>query len=266
VTFPVSDRVVYAERTLNQVISQVQFPTILTIGTDAPTAYQERVRERYPLYEQQLTPNLPPEIAGIFAQMPIKQPETVLHKFSTADEKRSITLGAQFLAVTDEAYEEWPVLRPEIEFAQAALEAIYRPAFYTRVGLRYQDVVDRDSVGLTDVPWADLFNPAIAGLLGASEAAIREGVSEYITNALVALDGVDGASVRLTQGLARDTVRERTVYLIDADYFLEGQQQQGSQVLELLNYFNSEAGNLFRWAIADPLRDALGDRDRPRDD
>jgi uncharacterized protein (TIGR04255 family) len=127
------------------------------------------------------------------------------------------------------------------------------------VGLRYQDVIDQQAVGL-DRPWSDLLNPSVAGFLGAEVDSIRRAVREVQETVLFELDGAEGAQARLTHGLAEHAETRRPVYLFDADYYREA-QHGGSEVLGLLDYFRGEAGNLFRWAISDTLQEALGRRE-----
>jgi uncharacterized protein (TIGR04255 family) len=258
-TFPPSLRVVYATHTLNQVICQLRFPTILAIGTEPPTAFQDRVRAEYPLYERQAMPQLAPPIADLLAGLPVKPAGSVVHQFSTADGKRAISLAPEFLSITENDYEEWPDLRREIETAKAALEEIYGPAFYSRIGLRYQDVIDRDGLGLSDRSWSELLNQAFTGLLGVENSSIRDAVTEHWENALVQLDTVEGGVVRIMHGLAKATDDARDLYVIDADYYIDT-RQEGGEVLVILDHFREEAGNLFRWAISPVLDAALGRR------
>src|ERR1700733_5380548 len=143
-TFPVSERVVYDRHTLNQVVCQLRYPTILAIGSEPPTAFQDRVRREYPVYRRQEMPQLPSQIADFLSTLPVRPSGSVAHQFSTPDERRSITLAPEFLAIAEADYDEWPTLRRQIVTAQTTLEQTYAPAFYSRVGLRYQDVIDRD--------------------------------------------------------------------------------------------------------------------------
>ena len=172
-TFPASERIVYGRHTLNQVICQLRFPTILAIGSEPPTAFQDRVRAEYPVYQRQEMPFLPTQIADFISSLPVRPSASVAHQFSTSDLKRSITLAPEFLAITESDYEEWPVLRRQIDAVQTKLEQIYVPAFYSRVGLRYQDVIDRDDAGVADRGWRELVNPPLTGLLGTADAAVR---------------------------------------------------------------------------------------------
>ena len=46
-----------------------------------------------------------------------------------------------------------------------ALKDIYEPAFYSRIGLRYVDSVDRAALGMQNTPWSELLNQVILGEL-----------------------------------------------------------------------------------------------------
>ena len=64
--FPESKRVVYQQNPLVEVICQIRFPTILQIGSEEPTAFQNSVRAEYPLYEKADRPGkLPREISEL---------------------------------------------------------------------------------------------------------------------------------------------------------------------------------------------------------
>ncbi len=56
--FPESERVVYGENPLVEVICQLKFPPILDISTAEPAAFQNKVRKLYPLYEKDTEPSL----------------------------------------------------------------------------------------------------------------------------------------------------------------------------------------------------------------
>jgi uncharacterized protein (TIGR04255 family) len=257
--FPESDRVVYGVDTIAEVICQLQFPQILAIASEPPARFQEAIREEYPLYERQAGFSAPPEIAEMLSQFQVGSPgEAVRHHFSTPDSTRSITLTPQFLAVSERSYTEWGDLKREIERARQALEAVYQPAFYTRTGLRYQDLIDRKLVGLEDHPWRDLLNPAVSGYLG--EPSFAEQVSESAASVLFSDSEAPDTFVRLQHGLStREEEPNNLLYSIDADYHTL-RRLDGGSVRDVLDRFNKEAGNLFRWSTSDLFRDALGER------
>lgn len=66
--FPESERVIYDQNPLEEVICELRFPQILRIESEAPAAFQDRVRGEYPLVNKRTPLNLglPPEVAKIF--------------------------------------------------------------------------------------------------------------------------------------------------------------------------------------------------------
>jgi uncharacterized protein (TIGR04255 family) len=252
--FPSSPRVVYGRNPLVEVICQLRFPTILEIAAKEPADFQERVRESYPLYKGPEAGVVPRELAEVLSRLPIQMTaEDNSHKFAAAESERLITLARDFVAVTEKKYRRWEQFRDEIVRAKDALEEIYRPAFYTRIGLRYQDVIDKATLGLDGEPWSELINPSLAGLLGSR--GLREIVREVEGVAILDIDEVvTGASVTVRHGLA--SVENRRVYLIDVDCFTAGRSNL-NDVIGILDSFNRLAGDLFRWAITAKLTAAL---------
>ena len=253
--FPETTRVVYQRNPLIEVICQLRFPTILEIGSRDPAEFQEEVRHAYPLYRRDDTGGLPKEVADLLARLPIAKPiEGVTHNFLTEDSTRFISLTREFVAVSEKHYQRWEGFREEIEHAKSALEKCHNPAFYTRVGLRYQDLIDKSELGLGDERWDSLINRDLIGALGAKD--IQDHVQQIECVALIELDDyVKGDFVRMRHGLVRPNGRE--AYLIDADFFTE-ERSDREHVFGVLDRFNRLAGNLFRWAITPKLDKVLG--------
>jgi uncharacterized protein (TIGR04255 family) len=264
--FPDSDRTVYKVDTIAEVICQLQFPELLSIASEPPAAFQEAIREEYPLYRRQEGIAGPPEIAEIFSQFQVAAPQAAVHHhFSTVDNSRTVTLTTKFLAISERRYTEWRDLRSEIDRSKGALEQIYRPSFYARTGLRYQNVVDRQRLGLPNASWSDLLNPVMAGYLGVTDDDLSACVQEATGNVVFQDPEANDLFVRLQHGLAiPEGDPQNLVYSIDADYHTH-RQLDGGSVLDLLDRFNAEAGNLFRWSISPLLHDALGVRNGMED-
>jgi uncharacterized protein (TIGR04255 family) len=253
--FPESNRVVFQKNPLVEVICQLRFPTILEISSEDPADFQKKIRAEYPLYERDEGGiSLPKEFMGILDRFTVRPAERLTHKFSTEDSARLISLNREFLAVTETQYERWDHFRKEICRAKAALEEIYSPAFYSRVGLRYRNIIDRDSLGLADKPWSSLLNSALSGVLGAE--GIRDQVKEFHGETLIEISELPGGHVTLRFGLVRLASENRQVYQIDADFFTR-ERSAPDHVAETLDKFNRLAGNLFRWAITALLHEAL---------
>jgi uncharacterized protein (TIGR04255 family) len=255
--FPETPRVSYEKDTLAEVICQVRFPPILAIGTKPPDDFQERIRDRYPAYRKQGPLAAPPEIAGFVAEIGVGPgPELVTHWFEQGQEgPLAISLGTQFVAVTARVYPGWEAMHTEIERAVDALQAAYAPAFYQRVGLRYRDVLDRQALGLADKDWADLLHPAMVSLLGA-DLGIDPSRDRVGTEAILHLDSPEVGRLRLRHGIGLNGGQH--TYELDADFYADDLRIQREEVFELLAKFHDQEGHLFRWAVGNDLRTALG--------
>lgn len=254
--FPESNRVIYQKNPLSEVICQIRFPTILEIGFQDPSEFQRKIRSGYPLYERaDATPPISKEVSGLLAGLPVhRSGEYITHNFLTENSNRFISLNRDFLAITEKRYQRWEDFRKEIKTAQVTLEEIYQPSFYSRIGLRYQDVIYKDRLGLESESWNSLVNPSFIGVLGASE--VRDHIEDIRTQAVIRIGEVQGGFVTLRHGLIRRSQNGEEVYMIDADFFTEDRGAT-KDVFDVLDRFNRLAGNFFRWAITPRLREAL---------
>jgi uncharacterized protein (TIGR04255 family) len=256
VPFPESPRVVYAQNPIVEVICQLRYPTILSIASEPPAAFQELIRDEYPIYRREaaiggLPDELPPEIAQLVQNLPVFQSASSTHRFYAQDQRRQIAMTTEFIAISENDYTEWDDMRREIERARAGVEQVYQPAFYERVGLRYTNRIDRQALGVADRPWSALLRPEVTGLLGSS-AEMADAVHEA-TSTTVLLLGDEGSGVRVTSGIESGN---NDVFVIDADFFA-GERSDHERVGTLLDGYNRAAGNLFRWAIEPVLHKAL---------
>lgn len=262
--FPHSSRQSYSKNPIQEVICQIRYPTILDISTRPPADFQNLIRQQFPMFDEgQPAPSgflegIPPEIAKLVEGPLTRTALTVpLYKFSTSDHDKTITLTQDFLAFSSNTYDRWENFSAGFQYAEAAFKETYGPAFYSRVGLRYRDFVDRGELGLQEHRWSDLFNPEFIGVLGAGSTG--EAVEESRSNALIRLSGLSGVA-RIQHGFAKRSTDDQIVYSIDADFY-KTDKTEIDHVGESLDIFNRCAGDFFRWAISDTLRDALGPTD-----
>lgn len=251
--FPHSDRVIYQRNPLIEVVCQLRFPTILRIETEVPAAFQERIREHFPEYRTS-RPSLP---AGINLPREISDAmfgAGVAHEFETADGTAKLSLTRDFIALAVTDYSEWRVFRELLMAPQVALSEIYSPAYFSRVGLRYRDQIDRSALGLEQVPWSELLRPEVAGELAHPDIATK--VKRIVREVLLAIPDGSG-SIRIVHGLEGES--EDAKYVIDADFFTDQRTPTGSTD-DVLKGFNKRAGNLFRWCIKPKLHDAMEPR------
>ena len=199
-------------------------------------------------------PEVPTEIRGMIQGFGMPQ-VPLTYSFKTENQTRTISLTQDSISVSERQYRQWSDFRGEIERAEGILREIYAPAFYTRVGLRYRDVLDRSHYGLDSIPWSELLNPIFLGVLGSQEIA-QDLVQQSQSQVLLTIPDVDGGQVLLQHGLVAREGEEPSVYLIDADFYTQN-RCHSDDAFNAANKFNKWAGYLFRWAITDVLREKL---------
>ena len=95
--FPETERIVFKRNPLTQVICQLRFPPILIISNE-PAAFQERIRDVYPIYERGENVEVPQELVNLLSGAGSLSPAgDILHRFYTADRVQQITLSKNFL-------------------------------------------------------------------------------------------------------------------------------------------------------------------------
>lgn len=256
--FPKSPRVIYEKNPLERVICQLRFPPILKIDLELLAEFQDALRKKFPLFVEESAPTI--ELPLEFQRLPFEiisslSPEG--HKrytFKTADEKWVINLERNFIAITAREYARWEEFREYFESPLKVLKEIYDPAFFSRTGLRYRNIIRKSVLGLEDVSWSELLNPKIAGIIKDKD------LSQFIHNINGKIEIVlaDGDSlVRINHGLVRHNSSGEICYLIDNDFFTE-QNIEVDHALEKISYFNQRSGNLFRWCITEKLHTAMG--------
>lgn len=261
--FPESERVLYKKNPLVEVICQFRFPTILRIREGHLADFQDVIRKGYPDYSEQapsfgVPPQVPKELAAVIEQINMPMPPGLIsHRFSTKDSKRLISLRDGFMALAETKYERWESFKREIVKVESALKRVYKPAFYSRVGLRYRDVISRRSLGLTKIEWQDLLEPYIIAELGNKE--VSGAISRIQTQAIIKIPEIPDGQIVLTHGLITKNGSDEECYLIDADFSVE--RKEGiNESFEILDKFHWLAGRLFRWAITKRLHNAMGPR------
>lgn len=255
--FPEVNRVIYKKNLLDEVICQVRFPPILKIDTETPAAFQELVRSTYPnltesselLFDFRVGP--PHSPAEDFQQ--VRETRGIKnYEFVSEDKKWKIDLTRNFLALSTKDYIRWEDFIGRFEKALQAFVGVYEPAAFTRVGLRYIDVIVRSKLGLEGVDWGELIQDYISGVLAVD--SIKGEIKSYENTFQVALEG-EGL-VRVITKTVQSSASGEPCYLIDNDFFTI-RKIRHEEVFPVLKNFHDCALNLFRWCIKDKLHHAM---------
>ena len=252
---PEFERVIYNRNPLVGVVCQLRFPPILKISYQEPVEFQDEIRFQYPLFETTKT-QVPSEILEIVQQFGLPLQSDTAYSFKSEDQRWNLSITKDFIALTTSSYERYEQFKQRLEEALELFRRIYKPSFYTRVGLRYQDLIIRSKLGIKDKNWSDLIAKHIASEL--HEPELSSSIQTVVKNLILK---TENGKINLNHGLV--TVKEpqensdEIAYLFDADFYTEQKIEGNEDVWNVLNQFNQSAGRLFRWSITDTLHNAL---------
>ncbi|PSF37090.1 TIGR04255 family protein [Aphanothece hegewaldii CCALA 016] len=251
---PELERVIYERNPLVEVVCQLRFPPILKISHQEPVEFQDKIRLQYPLFEITQS-QVPSEIVKVVQQFGLPLQSDIAYSFRSEDQKWHLSITKDFIALTTSKYERYEQFKQRLKEAVEIFEKIYEPSFYTRVGLRYQDLIIRSNLELEDKNWSDLIAKHIASELHDSELSSL--IQTLSKNMVLKTEDVQ---VILNHGLV--TVKEphkedEVAYLFDADFYIEQKIKRDGNVWNVLDQFNKSARKLFRWSITDTLHKAM---------
>ena len=253
--FPPVERVVYEKSPLVQVLCQVRYPAVLKIESELPAAFQERVRDAYPIFERTTESVLGTMPKGVGALLSAPSFEDRVHsKFSTEDGNWTLSLLRDSMSLTTGKYTRWREFRRMVVPCLQALVEIYKPSYYTRVGLRYINRIERSKLNLENVAWSELITPAVLGELASSEiASCALEASRRLRLQVPGLPDLIG----LQHGLHEEEGEAEHAYMIDFDFYID-KKTGVPDASEILDRFNRHADRVFRWCILDRLHHAIG--------
>lgn len=252
---PEPERVIYDRNPLIDVVCQLRFPPILKISHQEPVEFQDEIRLQYPLFES-VQSQIPAEIARAIQQFGVTLPSEQSYNFKSEDQKWQLSITNNLISLTTFDYKRYEDFKQRFKEAINIFEKIYKPSFYTRIGLRYRDLIIRSSLDLKDRDWSELINNCIASELHNPElSASVQSIQKNI------IFSVEQGQVNFQHGLV--TVKEpeakndESAYLFDADFYTEQKLEGTKDVWDKLDQFNNSARKLFRWSITNTLHKAM---------
>lgn len=253
--FPEVQRVIYRRNPLDQVVCQLRFPPILRIESDIPADFQDIVRVDFPNFSETLGVliEVPKELKGKVPLDLFAPPNIKNYEFSSEDGQWKVNLTRTFVALTANKYERWEEFKDKLVGPLNALIDVYSPIYFSRVGLRYINVIKRSELGLDGVDWSELLEPYVMGILGVPEVGDR--VEGFESNYQVRLSDEESI-VRIVTGFVVDPDMSERYYRIDNDFF-NVTKIDINVAMEKLDYFNQRGSRLFRWCITDRLHEAM---------
>ena len=248
--FPDTPRVEYAQNPLAEVICQLRFPRQFAVEGALPVDLQKLLARDFPLVETRF--NF--EVAISESEEPSRPTRRTTYDFSSRKRDLTISLAADFVAVTSREYKNWSAFSTTVRTAWEAVRATYGVSLITRVGLRYRNIIEREPLELADVPWNELIRSELLGFLASS----LDGAALAAEASTSHLFRIDDGSLALQSSLVHSNDQTKSALLIDSDFYLEDTIDGEQNVyMDILSRYNIEAGRLFRWSIKDRLRERL---------
>lgn len=251
---PDYNRVIYQKNPLVEVVFEARFPRLLAIETELPVEFQKKVTQLYPLYEQRQLIQITLAANAGDGRSPTEM-QGRSHVFQTLDKVWSVSLTAGSIALTTQKYVKWEDFRDRLVHVLASFLSTYQPPVFTRIGLRYQDVIDREAIGVASRSWKELLKPHVGGELGVGEFAEADVVSRQ---SLATIRLEHGDLLQLKHGLVQHNESKKVAYLIDSDFYNEQNQLVNTDgIRAIAERLHTNSGRLFRWCISDTLHNAM---------
>lgn len=251
-----AERVIYNKNPLAEVICQFRYPSVLRIDTDLPVDFHEKIQSAFPVFREKTNIlSVPPEIAQLISPEIVKTLNNTVkaYEFATKENNWIVSLTRDFIALTNSRYKRWEDFYEMLEQPFLALDKIYSPSFFSRVGLRYRNVIKRSELDLNGVDWSLLINPVLSGFFSVK----LEDINVVETNHLTLLTiNTKGDKVRIRYGTEKDNKTDEICFVIDSDFFTE-EQKDIKDGLAIISEFNRANRNLFRWCITEQLHNAM---------
>ena len=250
-------RVTYRKNQLGEVICQLRFPEILSIGAKPPVDFQEVIRADYPQYSSRMeTPA--PKLTGVPGNLTLQnQLATVNYQFVSADGIWRVNLTQKFISLACARYTSWEEFAARLDKPLAAFIQVYKPAYFERIGLRYVNFISRKALGLEATPYRELIAEKYAGVLS-DENLTEASVGRSSVDAEFAIRG--GCRVKLHAGpgqVHRGGKSDGEVkFVFDQDLYMPGKIAPNLSAAALQT-LHAQAWAIFRDAITDALHDAM---------
>ena len=255
--FSTKDRCHYRSNQIAEVICQLRFPEILSIGTTAPAAFQDAIRDEFPQFIRRQ--DLPaPKITGMPGHLSLEnQPGVINYQFSSADGVWRVNLTSRFISLTCNRYSSWEEFAKKLDKPLAAFIQIYKPAYFERIGLRYLNFISRYELGLEGVPFSQLIAPCYLGPL--MEEDVQEANSTRCNiDAELNIRGGCRLKVHAGPGFVKKNGKsdQEVKFIFDQDLFMPGQVPVNLSA-GALQTLHAQAWSIFRGAITDQLHNAM---------
>lgn len=241
---------------VNEVICQLRFPPIVKLGISIDPDFQDEIRTDYPYYDRLINNSVVNDQIVKKLQFPSDQ---LNHEFVNQTQNQKINIMQNFIALSTTAYDTWDRFQPEISSVFNIFEKHYKPALFTRTGLRYINLLTSDILpGLYEQPLAEFINKDFLGPI-ADKMINNPNLLGYSSN----LQITDRQDITIQYGIGAaweeqspDISRQNRYFYIDIDVYQSNKKDLAS-LDEILNEAHKIAYNALRLVVTDGTINSL---------
>jgi len=231
-------RVRFERNTIRQAFCELRFPTLPDLTNEAPRSFVMSIRRTFPQYEHGVGLKIGVTDKGM------EQISQATHRFFSTDRARTTWLRASSFGVETRAYVDFEEFLSLVTQVMSGAQPCLDTDFFTRVGLRYINVLPAEHGDIDG--WVNdvLLGPMKAGPMSGAErwsSEIRGSTDKGTYTFRYGLLGIEGEGQR---------------YVLDADFAAES--VEWSQALSYLRHFNELNYYLYSWSIGPRTREYLG--------
>jgi uncharacterized protein (TIGR04255 family) len=226
----------YKQNFIRMAVCELRFPTLFEVEAETPPlALSKAVRKEYPTHE--LLKNVNVNLGGVA--------HSNAHAFRSKKGRWSVTLRAAALSLETSRYDSFDEFAERLAFVLKAAEGTIDSDFFTRVGLRYINIVpcEPETVG-------EWINP---GLVAPLAAGTYGTVNEYWQR-IQGPTTVGGYT--FTHGVQVQPGNPPREYLLDFDFFKE--DVPVAEALSVVKKLHELEFSMFRWSIGPKAKELLG--------
>jgi uncharacterized protein (TIGR04255 family) len=228
---------------LRQAVCELRFPTLMELGEQRPpSSFVKALRKDYPHLElnNEFTLGLGASNTG----------SSNVHIFRSAKLNWSVTLKQSALTIETTSYSGFEGLRERILKIIEAAEPVIDSDFFTRIGLRYINVVNSGDEDVTD--W---INPALTSTITSKAFA---GVSDF--SGRIQIGAEDGGCIfqhAITFPQTATGTLAKPDFLLDIDTFRS--EIAISDAIGAVDIMHRQAFDIFDWSLSDRARSYLSE-------
>ena len=229
----------YQRNFLRQAVCEFRFPTLMEIGGQKPpAAFVSSLRKEYPHLElgNEVTLGIGGGSNGFNNS----------HIFRSTKLTWTVSLKQSSFSIETTAYTTYAQMRERVMRVIEAASKVIDSDFFTRVGLRYINVIDTD-----EDPANGWVNPELVGPILSGHFS---GIKEYAGKLqLLAEDG--GCSLQHGLRFNQQNSESASQYVLDIDSFRNEVAVENAAVA--LDMMHSQSFDMFDWAIGSKAREQL---------